>query len=114
MSADLPRTRIVYKLAENELACACGCQLEVIGEDVSEQLEIIPAQMVVIEHAKLKYACKRCQGNVKLQQIVGPLYGKMKMGVETIYHRTVYDFESLSQILMSTGFINVHKYDRAF
>lgn len=43
-------------------------------------------------------------GVAALDNILGPLYGKMKMGKETIYHKTVYDYSSLCQILISLGF----------
>ena len=34
-----------------------------------------------------------------LNGILGPLYGKMKMGNDTIYHKTTYDFRSLALLL---------------
>lgn len=57
---DLPRTRIVHELSEEEKRCACGCQMQKIDEVSSEQLDIIPAQITVIEHVRYKYACKHC------------------------------------------------------
>jgi predicted SAM-dependent methyltransferase len=51
------------------------------------------------------------EGKFPLKNFLGPLYGKMKMGEETIYHKTVYDFESLKKLLESLGFINVRRYD---
>ena len=36
------------------------------GEEISEQLEYEPAKMHVIEHARLKYVCKACEGNVAI------------------------------------------------
>jgi transposase len=36
-----------------------------LGEDKSEQLEIIPAQVKVIEHIQVKYGCRACEnGNI--------------------------------------------------
>jgi predicted SAM-dependent methyltransferase len=37
--------------------------------------------------------------NLPLETFLGPLYGKMKMGGETIYHKTTYDQESLVKLL---------------
>lgn len=48
---------------------------------------------------------------IKLTSILGPMYGKMQSGENLIYHKTVYDFESLSQVLHSVGFKNVRRYD---
>jgi predicted SAM-dependent methyltransferase len=45
-----------------------------------------------------------------LDNFVGLLYGRMKMGEATIYHKTVYDFESLKKVLESGGFKDVRKY----
>jgi len=46
-----------------------------------------------------------------LSKILGPMYGKMPMDKFTIYHKTVYDFKSLEEVLLSSGFKNVNKYD---
>jgi predicted SAM-dependent methyltransferase len=46
-----------------------------------------------------------------LHKFLGPLYGKMTMGKETIYHKTVYDLHSLSSLLYDLNFKNIHLYD---
>ena len=50
-----------------------------------------------------------------LSLIHGPLYGRIVIHTETgetvIYHRTVYDFDSLRSVLESVGFKNVRPYD---
>lgn len=50
-------------------------------------------------------------GEIKLSQAVGPLYGRMSMADETIYHKTTYDFDSLKKVLESSGFVNVRLYN---
>jgi predicted SAM-dependent methyltransferase len=50
-------------------------------------------------------------GEISLNKILGPLYGKMKMSDKTIYHKTVYDFESLKEIADKLNFSNFEKYD---
>ena len=40
---------------------ACGGRLRQIGQDVSEQLEYVPAHFKVIRHVRPKLACGRCQ-----------------------------------------------------
>jgi transposase len=62
---DLPRIRVEHDLPEEALTCSCGCQRTVIGEETSEQLEIIPAKMQVIVNVRKKYACKQCEGSIK-------------------------------------------------
>lgn len=47
-----------------------------------------------------------------LGSILGPLYGKWKMNDSThLYHKTVYDFKDLKNILLNTGFKNIKKWD---
>jgi predicted SAM-dependent methyltransferase len=47
----------------------------------------------------------------ELEDFLGPLYGKMRMGKDTIYHKTVYDFNSLKKTLENVGFKDVSHYD---
>ena len=47
----------------------------------------------------------------KLGSFLGPLYGKMQMGGQTIYHKTTYDFDGLSEVLKSVGIESVERYD---
>lgn len=50
-----------------------------------------------------------------LDKIIGPLYGRWEVNIKskksTIYHKTVYDFKSIKQVLMDAGFKNIKKYD---
>ena len=48
LPADLPRIEVIHELPEHELTCVCGCRKHAIGEDISEQLEIVPMQIRVI------------------------------------------------------------------
>jgi len=57
----LERVEVVI---EPELSCPCGTERHVIGEDVSERLDIIPAQFRVIVTRRPKYACRSCEGGI--------------------------------------------------
>jgi predicted SAM-dependent methyltransferase len=46
-----------------------------------------------------------------LEDILGPLYGKMKMGDKYIYHKTVYNCRELFDILERAGFKHFYEYD---
>lgn len=61
LPAELPRVEVIHELPEHELNCACGCRKQAIGEETSEQLEIIPMQIRVIKHIRKVYACKGCE-----------------------------------------------------
>ena len=62
---DLPREQRIYDLADHEKMCDCGHELKHIKDEKSEQLEIIPAKVFVIEHVRKKYACKHCEETIK-------------------------------------------------
>ena len=58
---DLPREVIIHDIPEDEKICnCCANELHRIGEDKSEKLQFIPAQVKVIEHVRPKYACRTC------------------------------------------------------
>ena len=59
---DLPRVEVVHDIAEEEKVCGCGCRLVRIGEETSEQLDVVPARVRVIVHIRPKYACPCCEG----------------------------------------------------
>lgn len=63
LPAELPRVEVVYTLDEHSCDRAgCSGELAVIGEKISEQLDITPARVQVIWHVKKTYACGQCQG----------------------------------------------------
>lgn len=62
---DYPREEIVYDLPDDEKICPHdGHELKVIGSDDQEQLDIIPAQVKVLRHKRLKYACPCCDQHI--------------------------------------------------
>jgi len=62
IDANLPRVTIEHDIPEAEKICACGCQKTRIGEETSEQLDIIPPKVQVMRHVRYKYACRSCEG----------------------------------------------------
>ncbi len=59
---ELRRERREYTLPEEQRKCSCcDVPMQPFGEEVSEQLEYIPSSLHVIEHVRIKYACKCCQ-----------------------------------------------------
>lgn len=60
----LERQDIVIDVKDEEKTCPCGCTKQVIGEEVSEKLEMIPAKLVVNRYRRLKYACRSCEEGV--------------------------------------------------
>lgn len=76
LSEDLPREIVVHDIAEEDKSCHdCGHELHQMGEDKSEKLEFIPAQVKVIEHIRPKYSCRHCEQhatNVEIKQAPVP------------------------------------------
>ena len=60
LPAHLPRIEQVIDVADKSCP-GCRGQLHVMGEDVSERLDMVPAQFRVIVTRRPKYACRRCQ-----------------------------------------------------
>ncbi len=63
LPAHLPHEEIVIEPPSKACPC-CGGALHVIGEDVSERLDKIPARLRVIVTRRPKYACRSCTDGV--------------------------------------------------
>lgn len=65
LPAGLPRREILHDVAPGEKVCpCCGKEKVRIGEDATEQLEVIPARVYVARHVRPKYACPSCKDGV--------------------------------------------------
>ena len=63
LPAHLPRIEVT--LTPEDTACpCCRTTMTVIGEDISERLDVIPAQFRVIVTKRPKLACRACAGTV--------------------------------------------------
>lgn len=68
----LPRETIEHG---EQAACEqCGNTLTHIGEDISEQLEYVPASFRVIRHVRPKYSCACCQSIVQAPAPSRPIH----------------------------------------
>lgn len=86
LPADLPREIVLHDIAEEEKICDCGTSLIRIGEEITEQLKYIPAQLSVVQHVRPKYACKPCQENVKIAPMPLLLLPKSVASPELVAH----------------------------
>jgi transposase len=65
LPAHLERRRVVHELPDSELACpGCGATREKFGEEISEQLDFVPASLFVWQHVRFKYVCRGCEEHV--------------------------------------------------
>ena len=61
-TSKLPRKQVFHDLPADEKKCStCAGDLHKIREDVSEQIEIIPKQVYVVEHIHPQYGCRHCE-----------------------------------------------------
>ena len=63
LPAHLPRFEVLVDIESKACPCCAG-DLHRIGEDVSERLDIIPAQIRVLVTRRPKYACRACEEGV--------------------------------------------------
>lgn len=67
LDPNLPRISLRHELPEHERVCPHdGQALTEIGIEISEQLDIVPQQIRVIQHQRVKYACPCCDGGIKV------------------------------------------------
>ena len=57
LAASLPRVDVIHDVPEADRTCACGTPMVEIGQDVSEQLDIVPMQVRVLRHIRKRYGC---------------------------------------------------------
>jgi len=73
-TSTLPRHRIYHDLPETDKTClACHNPLQKMGEEVSEQIEVLPAKLYVAEHIRYKYSCRCCQTLVMAPKPKAPI-----------------------------------------
>jgi transposase len=71
LPASLPRRPVLHDVPPEHRVCPdCGAERTCIGHEIREQLEFIPASLVVLEHIRPKYACQACQANVVIAEVL--------------------------------------------
>jgi transposase len=64
MLKNLPVETIEYKLPEEEQICkCCGGKLHEMSTETRREIEVIPAQVKVVEHVRYVYGCRDCEKN---------------------------------------------------
>ena len=72
----LPRVEEVIEPVDT--TCICGSERHAIEENISERLDVIPAQFRVIAIRRPKYACRSCEdGVVQSPAPAGLIHGSM-------------------------------------
>lgn len=87
ISLDLPRVEVIHDLPDAQKVCAAdGTALVRIGEQVSEQLDIIPAQIRVLRHIRPQYACPCCKQGVHIAPVHAQLLPKSMASPALLAH----------------------------
>ena len=68
-------------------------------------------RLAVPDFDAICYIYQNCKNDFSLQNLLGPLYGKMIMDGEEIYHKTCYDQESLTNVLEYVGLTDIKLWD---
>jgi transposase len=61
LATGLPRVDVLHDVPEADRTCACGTPMVEIGQDISEQLDIVPMQVRVLRHIRMRYGCPTSQ-----------------------------------------------------
>jgi len=57
LPAELSRVDVVHEVPQAQRICPCGTPMVEIGQDISEQLDIVPMQVRVLRHIRKRYGC---------------------------------------------------------
>ncbi len=61
IAEDLPRKDVVHDIADEDKICdCCGGELHKVGEETSEKVVFVPAEIIVERHTRNKYSCRHC------------------------------------------------------
>jgi transposase len=61
---DIPMERIEYRLSEEERICEiCNSLMHEMSEEVRHEVKLIPAQVKIVQHARIVYSCRDCEKN---------------------------------------------------
>ncbi len=73
-TSSLPRFSIHHDLKDKDKHCChCNGHLHVIGNDTTEQLEILPQRFYIAEHIRYKYGCRHCETIVMAPKEKAPI-----------------------------------------
>ncbi len=93
LPADLPRVRIEHDIDDSDKLCPCGCERKIIGEECSEQLDIIPAKVRVLVNVRKKYVCPQCEDGVQIAELPKQPIPKSNASAGLLAHITVSKYQ---------------------
>lgn len=110
----LPRERIEYHPAEDRRICPdCQEAMSPIGEEVTEELDYVPASLVVRQHVRFKYACKHCQQHVVIAEPPARAIDKGRPGPGLLAHVLTSKYADHLPLNRQEGILKRHGVDIA-
>ena len=109
---ELPRDRIEHIPEKDVLLCTtCGQQKQRFGEEVTEELDYVPASFVVRQHVRGKYACKTCQDGVVIADLPARPIEKGRPGTGLLSHILVSKYGDHLPLHRQEGIFKRHGID---
>ncbi len=83
----LPREEVHHSVPEDQRICEhCGQIKDDIGQEVTEELDYVPASFIVRQHIRHKVACKQCQNGVAIAEMPDRPVDKGRAGTGLFSH----------------------------
>ena len=109
MPKDLPRVRIEHDLTDAEKPCPdCGDVRIRFGEDSRERLDYRPASFFIVEHAQLKYVCRKCAGQIVAASAPAEALPKCIAGAGLLAHVIVSKYQDHLPLHRLEGILGRH------
>jgi transposase len=87
LPAHLPRERIEHHPPKDDLICSCcGQTKQIMGEEITEELDYVPASFIVRQHVRFKYVCRHCQEGVVIADLPQRPIEKGRPGTGLLAH----------------------------
>jgi len=64
LPSNMPYVEQIHDLSDAQKQCACGCALTHIGNETTEQLDVLPQVTYRVIHIRKKWACKSCEETI--------------------------------------------------
>ena len=94
LPAHLKRVDMIHDLDDADKFCPHdGSPLHKIGEEISEQLEIIPASIHVVHHRRFKYGCRCCEQGVHTANLPKQAFPKSNATAGTVAYIAVSKYQ---------------------
>ena len=112
LPAHLPRERIEHHPPQEELICSCcGQAKQIMGEEITEELDYVPASFVVRQHVRFKYVCKHCQEGVVIADLPPRPIEKGRPGTGLLAHVLTSKYADHLPLNRQQGIFRRHEVD---